>query len=225
MENKMGNILSKLIGTGFILIAIWFTASQLGYLKGFNYMKIILAILCASVAVVGLYYKKYILLTYCGAGCYYFAQASVNLPKLLIWELVVIATLVAIGMSMIFGKYSGSKKGIGTEKSTNGNARVVFNQAEKHIGSKNLTTMHLSCICGEAKVHYEDVSLLQQDGFLNVNIIFGEAKLLIPRNWEVVMEVSTILGDSKVIGIEGKFDHIIHVSGRVAFGEITVQYV
>lgn len=233
MREKMGN---KIIGIGFILGAIGFIASELGYLDNFNITTIILGIVFAGAAVGGLMNKNYNQAIYCGGFFYYFTQDTLGFPELSMWVILVSATLVAIGASFLGGT-TGKKQMNGNSSSNGGGSQwnqstnshesinTIFGDTEKFLNTQQLESVKAQSVFGDVKIYFEEAKIRGNQAVVDVEIVFGEVMLFVPRNWKVDCRVNTVFGDCTIRGHQEVEEKTLVVNGHVIFGELQILYV
>ena len=75
---------------------------------------------------------------------------------------------------------------------------AVFGGAKKNILSKNFRGGEINSFMGGSEINFLQADI-QHPVILEINNVFGGTKLIVPSNWKVTTEVSTIFG-----GIEDK---------------------
>lgn len=155
-----------------------------------------------------------------------------------IWPLAVIA----LGLVIIFkprkrwrhiqqdGDVKGGDVGIGSGTGTYGRDDVldvvsIFNGLKRTVMSKNFRGGESVTVFGGS-----EINLLQADfeknAVLDVTVVFGGLKLIVPKNWEVRTEVTSILAgveDKRYSAIEVLPDEKVFViTGTVVFGGIDI---
>lgn len=102
----------------------------------------------------------------------------------------------------------------------------IFGGVRKNVISKNFKGGEITCIMGGA-----DINLMQAEingkAYLETTNIFGGTKLIIPSNWEVIIEASAILGgiDDKrpLQTIEKPIANTLVIRGTTIFGGIEIK--
>lgn len=75
---------------------------------------------------------------------------------------------------------------------------AVLGGVKKNVQSKNLKGGEIVCFMGGAEISFMQADI-QHPISLEINTVFGGAKLIIPGNWEVQTEISAVFG-----GVEDK---------------------
>ncbi len=140
------------------------------------------------------------------------------------WPLLVITVgLIIIFQSRIRAKRININAGGSGDKL---DSVSVFNGVKRNITSKSFQGGEVVTIFGGT-----ELNLMQADisghSHLEVTVLFGGAKLIIPRNWEVRPEVTTIFGgvdDKRLSAVEivTEDDKILTITGTVVFGGLDI---
>lgn len=144
------------------------------------------------------------------------------------WPLLVITVgLVIIFQSRIRAKRVAFNGGGGdSAKGDKLDTISVFNGVKRSVLSKDFQGGEVVTIFGGT-----ELNLMQADftghRHLEVTVLFGGAKLIIPRNWEVRPEVTTIFGgvdDKRLSAVEiiTEDDKILTITGTVVFGGLDI---
>ncbi|MCX6174113.1 MAG: DUF5668 domain-containing protein [Ignavibacteriales bacterium] len=99
----------------------------------------------------------------------------------------------------------------------------VFTSCNKIIHSENFKGGKISIVFGTLKLDLNDSKLATGNNILEVDIIFGEAKIRVPQNWKVLINESSIFGgfnDKRFINLEemGKSEGVLVIRGSNIFG-------
>ncbi|MBL7915681.1 MAG: hypothetical protein BWY67_02267 [Bacteroidetes bacterium ADurb.Bin397] len=103
----------------------------------------------------------------------------------------------------------------------------VFGGVKKNIITKNFKGGEVSCVFGGAEINFSQADIKGR-AVLEVNAVFGGAKLIIPANWTVQSaELVAILGgveDNRVLQMgSGDPDKVLILRGNAIFGGITLK--
>ncbi|MFI3172394.1 MAG: LiaF-related protein [Eubacteriales bacterium] len=231
----MGNVSKKLVGVGFILVAIGYIMSEMGYLAGFNFTTVILGIAFAAGAVAGALDKRVNQVIFCIGLFYYVTQEALSLPELSLWVVLVSCTLIGLGWALLFEKkkpinrtntYTNQTKDASQETSPGyDRVSVFFGESEKFINTKRFEYLSSNVIFGTAKIYFDESQMLNNTAKVDVNVIFGDTTLFVPKNWEVDVKVVPVFGECSIRGHQGTFDKHLVVNGSVIFGELQVIYI
>jgi predicted membrane protein len=127
-----------------------------------------------------------------GLGTFFLIPHVLNLPfnwHMLFWPTV----LVAIGLVLITRRWGSSRIPVG-EGIDFIDDNSIFGGGDKVITSKNFRGGKLTAIFGGSKIDLRTATLAKGRNVLDVFFIFGGSKLIIPTNWDIKIEVSSIFG-------------------------------
>lgn len=105
-------------------------------------------------------------------------------------------------------------------------ASAVFGSVKKNVISKNFRGGEINCVFGGAEVNFMQADF-QQNIELEVNAVFGGARLIIPPHWEIKSEMTAVLG-----GVEDKRPYhnntvsqgkYLTLKGNAVFGGIEIK--
>ena len=118
-----------------------------------------------------------------------------------------------------------SKNDIEEEGAEHIEINVAFGSVKKIILSKNFKGGEINCFMGGSEINLMKADI-QKPITLEVNTVFGGAKLIIPSNWDVKNEVTAVFGgieDKRIInsGIPDP-QKIIVLKGTCVFGGIEI---
>jgi len=148
-----------------------------------------------------------------------YIDMPVNTQQLL-WP----AILIGIGLIILF-------KGLGnwkTKFSSNFtkrdfddmdmiNTTHIFGGGDYHISSDNFKGGRVNAIFGGGKYDFRNAKLAAGIQYLEVSMIFGGLELIIPADWDVKVEVDSILG-----GFSNKSGGYTH-SGESSQGQLVIR--
>jgi hypothetical protein len=105
-------------------------------------------------------------------------------------------------------------------------ASAVFGSIKKNIISKNFRGGEINCVFGGGEVNFMQADI-QQTAELEVNAVFGGARLIIPPHWEIKSEMTAVLGgveDKRPVhtpsASQGK---VLILKGNAVFGGIEIK--
>jgi len=83
---------------------------------------------------------------------------------------------------------------------------------------------NISSILGDLKITLNESDLINQETTLNVSVILGSVKIIVPDNVNVVCDAIPILGDVSIKGNKNKgYGKNLKIKGAVILGEIRVR--
>lgn len=125
-----------------------------------------------------------------------YIDLSMNTRQLL-WP----AILIGIGLIILFKGYSGWHRKI-ERKFEKGqvndmdviDANHIFGGGDYHITSDSFKGGRINAIFGGGKYDFRNAKLAEGVVILEVSMIFGGLEIIVPNNWNVKVEVDSILG-------------------------------
>jgi predicted membrane protein len=139
------------------------------------------------------------------------------------WPLmVIIVGLVIIFQSRLRGRKEDHFNG---ETSDKLDAVAIFNGTKRTVSSKNFAGGEVVTIFGGTEINMINADF-EGTATLEITVLFGGAKLLVPKNWEVRPEVTSIFGgveDKRHMSIEVMpDDKVLYITGTVVFGGLDI---
>ena len=138
------------------------------------------------------------------------------------------AMLIVLGLVVIFGSrrhkggatiFSGGKK---TSSEDWLDDVTVFGGGDRIINSQQFQGGKLTHIFGGSKVDFTRAKLAPGSNYLEVVMIFGGTKLIVPESWNVKLEVTSVFGgfsDKRVkTMVVSESDRSLHITGTNVFG-------
>jgi len=103
----------------------------------------------------------------------------------------------------------------------------VFGEVKKMVTSKNFKGGEVVCFMGGSQINLSQADI-QGPVFLEVTIVFGGAKLVVPPNWEIRSETVAVFAgieDKRNLLPGSKFDpdKVLILSGTSVFGGIEIK--
>ena len=225
---------------GFFFIAAAFVIvfSQLGYLGDITLLNLIILILVIPVII-----KSLLNLTFPGI---FFPLAllgivfakPLGIEDLTPWPILVVALFASIGFSLIFKKNkfcSLNSKGYKSsvdfvddgQDDSEVNFAVSFGSGAKYINSEKLKQVNVNVSFGAVQVYFDNAALDPKGAELNLNVEFSGAELYIPKEWNVEINVDTMMGgiDEKNKRYNTAKGPTLVIKGRISLAGIEITYV
>ena len=103
----------------------------------------------------------------------------------------------------------------------------IFGSERRNVLSKNFKGGNVVSIFGGVEIDLRSADTTQ-DIQINATVIFGEIELLVPANWQIINEATTILGAvedlRRIINSEGDLRKV-YLTGTVVFGNIEIKNI
>lgn len=144
---------------------------------------------------------------------------GLHISGAIIWPLI----LIAIGLYIILHKKSqhNNEKGILREDTIDDVA--IFGGGNKVVTSKKFRGGNVTAIFGGSEINLTAAELAEGTSTIDVLAIFGGTDLIIPKHWNVIVNVTSILGGFSNKGLKDPSVQIdanktLIVKGLVLFG-------
>ncbi len=106
---------------------------------------------------------------------------------------------------------------------------AIFGGNERRINSKNFKGGKITSIFGGTQISFTDAELAEGEIVIDMFSLFGGCTLIIPKDWEVKVEVTSILGgfaDKRIFGDPGTDQKgVLIIKGMAIFGGGEVKSV
>ncbi len=103
--------------------------------------------------------------------------------------------LILGGLLIIFGR--GNRPHFNKEHASGDDMLddvAIFGGSDKKLNSQNFRGGKITNIFGGSKYDFRNVKLAQGANYLNVSMIFGGSKFIVPEDWDVKIEITSIFG-------------------------------
>lgn len=114
----------------------------------------------------------------------------------------------------------------GNEEESNVRCDVSFGAKSHYLYTQSLESGNFNCSFGELKVYFDQARLSPNGAQVQVDCSFGSTELYIPREWNVVNNLSSSLGamNENYRGAQGTGPALV-LTGGVSLGNIQIFYV
>lgn len=107
---------------------------------------------------------------------------------------------------------------------------AIFSGSKKIINSNNFRGGKMTAIFGGSEINMTRAQLAPGRSYLNVFLMFGGSEIVVPANWNVVIEVTPIFGSfsderyvPKALQGEDGADAVLIIQGLVLFGGAEIK--
>lgn len=131
--------------------------------------------------------------------------------------------IIAFGLSVVLGTYRSKARS--TDDSYN-SLFAAFGGVERRNTSKAFTGADLTAIFGGAELDLRDAEPASRPATVNAVALFGGAEIIVPREWNVRLDVIPVLGassDERPRREETNEQVDLVVTGLAAFGGVSVS--
>ena len=101
--------------------------------------------------------------------------------------------VIALGLSIALGQYRSRTR---RSDASYTSGVTVFGGVEKRNTSEAFVGGDLTTIFGETTLDLRDAKLTDRPARVDLTVLFGEAQVIVPRDWVVQMEVVPVLGSA-----------------------------
>lgn len=131
--------------------------------------------------------------------------------------------VIAFGLSILLGQYRPRPRAVETDSVS---AFAAFGGVERRSTSKRFTGADLTAIFGGAELDLRDAEIGDRPARVNAVALFGGVDVVVPRDWNVRLDVIPVLGGATDDRPRSDATHEeldLVVTGFVAFGGISVS--
>ncbi len=105
--------------------------------------------------------------------------------------------LILVGLLIIFGKgrcSHHSRRNLSSSEEDILDDVAIFGGSEQILHSKNFQGGKITNIFGGAKYDMRKVVLAEGKNYLEITMIFGGSKFILPEGWDIKLEVTSVFG-------------------------------
>lgn len=235
-------------GIGFLVAAAFVIVGSMGILGEISVWKLLFSFILVLVLIKSVLRLRWTPVLFSLAFLAILYDELLGIENLTPWPVLGAALLGSIGLNMIFGKRQGFcnvnfgewDRGVKTEgngvykvdeNEHNFKCEVSFATITKYIKSQSLRNASINNSFGQVMIYFDEAVL--DNGTANVRVInsFGNVKLYIPSDWEVVLKQSQSFGQVKTFKSDGIMNCVIeggnklYVNANTSFGDIEIHYI
>lgn len=234
---------SILFGIAFTTIAILLLLSALNVITG-SVIYIGISAIMVLYGITALFNKSFYVGIYGIAFgfryCAEYYKHIIDFTQVGYWQLFLIATLLAFGLQLIFGR--GTKKYVhvdydfdipaGHEHSNIGedyvNIQTYLKETTRYIYSTNLELVDLETKLGSTSVFFQEREL-NQNLTIYVDCKLGNLELFLPREWVIQENINTQLGNVDIDYNRNQTaimsPYVVSIEGNVTMGNIEIHFI
>lgn len=214
-----------ILGAGFVIM------NQMNYLVDFTLWESILIVLSSIIVLNCVFVKRSFFILIPLSLLAIIFKEPLGIAAISSWGIIVSAILLAIGLAIIFKKetFSCNYKGKDFKKETrdenNIDINVSMGSSVQYIQSEDLESVNISCKFAELNVFFDEANIKNKEVTVNLNITLAGVELYIPKDWEVVNNVSSNLAEMSEGNRTGKKTKKIILTGYVSLGGLKIIYI
>lgn len=235
-------------GIGFLVAAAFVIVGSMGILGEISVWKLLLGFVLVLILIKSVLRLRWTPVLFSLAFLAILYDELLGIENLTPWPVLGAALLGSIGLNMIFGRNRGpihfdfGERDKGVKMDGNGvykvdenehnfKCEVSFATITKYIKSQSLRNASINNSFGQVMIYFDEAVL--ENGTANVRVInsFGNVKLYIPSDWEVVLKQSQSFGQVKTFKSDGIMNCVIeggnklYVNANTSFGDIEIHYI
>lgn len=230
--------MKKNIGLGvlIILFAVVYLLNALGHNIGFDFIGLFVGFVALDTLIKSLLKKRIYGTVVSLAMLYYAGMRLLEQTTLGFWTLLAFSLILSFGLSLIFTKQKNVVVfNMSNDKKQNNDSNyssfedsyidinTTFGEVKKYVTTDDLRQCDISCTFGEVVLYFEN-AIIKDSAVANISCSFGEVVLYIPKEWNVVSDVSVTFGEQHVQKNDNG-EKVFKISGLVTFGEVKVFYI
>lgn len=162
---------------------------------------------------------------------------SLGIARLVPWTLLFVALLVSIGLSMITKPFDKNGKSNWEQKHKIssyefGDSRQDIKIKEKmsssvrYVKANNLARVNINVTVASLKVYFDNVDFEGDTATVFINGSLSEIKLILPLEWEVVVNLNSVLSE---VDNSKQTNSIYHkkilIEGNLNLSELKIEYI
>lgn len=139
------------------------------------------------------------------------------------WSVVFPILLIAVGLYIILHRRKNLELRRGQIKEDTFDDISIFGGGDKIVTSKNFKGGNITAIFGGSEINMTSCELAEGINTIDIFAMFGGTTIIVPKNWNVVVSVTSILGGFSNKGIKDPTVEIdtsrsLVIKGLVIFG-------
>jgi predicted membrane protein len=143
-----------------------------------------------------------------------------------VWQYVWPLAIIGVGLWILFRPaWQTDKKKIPDMTADDLNISQVFSGSSRKIESQSFRGGKAEVVFGSAEIDLRGARLAGGQATLVLSAVFGGIEVKVPRDWEVVLEGSPVLGsiESRKAAPDVPKTQTLHIKGSAVFGSIEVK--
>jgi len=243
-------------GVFWLLVAAMILSNYFGGFVVLGFWSIVVAALALLIIVHDIATLSFASLPIPLAALYYIFQSPLGFPFIKFWTLVLVTVIVLIALHILLPRSLWNNSGFGIivhgdgrhkrrhfsggggdgtaaeveegDDDNNPYIRMQFGHISRYLHSDCLESAELYCNCGAMEVYFDHVTLSPNGAEVFVSCKVGQVELYVPRNWRVIDNLSTSLGNSEVDGRLESADEnspTMTLTGTVSLGNVEVHRI
>lgn len=245
MKLKMNRIFWGLF---FIAAAVLLLVSQLGFLGGYSFFSMVMAVFFSACLIKSIASKSISGALFSIAFLCIIFDEALGIEMLTPWPVLGAALLGSIGCSFFYRpkkyyckNHIDCEAGWDTDavkyhKCQNESAEAVdgdqldlhisFAGGIRYVNSDNFQSANIQCSFGSLKIYFDNALIQNSPAVINLDVAFGGVELYLPKTWKVIDHSDHIFGG---IDEKGKCSSdavpAVILNGTVRFSGVEIIYI
>jgi predicted membrane protein len=237
-------------GIFFVLAAAVLVATQMGWtMLTLNPFTVIATIFLVAILVANLMHLSIGGTVFPLAFLLMLYSKPLGITSLVPWTILLAAVLLTIGLSLIFHPYQKPWKyqqiwvnhhrqhvlnrdsnytyaeDVQSVDDNEINIETSMGSGVRYVQSKDLKKVNISNYMGATKIYFDHATITDV-ATANVDCHLGGITLYIPRDWDVVTDVSSVLAGIDERGVNGtKEGPTLYIKGKLYLSGLTIYYI
>lgn len=227
-------------GLIFILAAVFFILSRLGFFAGLNLFDVFASAIMVYFIIKGIIYLNFASIFFPLAIILIIFDEQLGITDFTPWPALFTALLLTIGFSLIFSRprhwsffcYNnnsfGKKKDIEIDDNEAIYCSTLFGDCIKYVNSVNFKKAVIRSNFGDVKLYFDKAICPSGTADIYVNVSFGDIVFYIPGNWTIIDNTHNFFGDLSFSERKGYNDADavkVTLHGSISFGDVKIIYV
>ena len=226
-------------GVFFILAAIFVVASQTGSFGEISFISLLATVLLAALLIKSLVNLEFFGIFLSLALLYLIYQEPLGLQHISFWLLMLTAVLLGLGFSSLFPchhhrpfccREKGKQANVTAENIDDNNpyAKVSWGASSKYLHGDCFKSGHFIVSLGSLELYFDQVTLSPEGAEVFLDCNLGEMKLFLPKQWRVVENLHTSMGELKNdVRLSQPEDNApqLTLSGTIHMGGVEIHYI
>ena len=226
-------------GIFFLFAAAFVIINPLGYLSNANIglPSLLLTVLLVPILIESLIHLQFVGIWFPVAFLLIIYDEVLGLTAITPWPVLIAALFLSIACTIMFKKNSwhhsscfGSghkfRESMERFEDSEFDCNVSFSEQSKYLHSASLKRANITCSFGSLNVFFDGAELHPDGASIYLDCSFGAIELYVPKTWNVINNVSAVLGAVDEKNTRRESDGpTLTLTGNVRFGGIEIMYV
>ncbi|MFD1429111.1 LiaF transmembrane domain-containing protein [Lacticaseibacillus mingshuiensis] len=168
-----------------------------------------------------------------------------GITRLVPWTILGAALLLSIGLSMILSPLQKRDRSHGLKVIVNGSTKigdstetiaasedqlvkihVRLGNAVRYVQLPDFRAAQIDMQMGDAKIYFDGSEIPAGEATIDLDAKMGELELFVPRDWRIDNQLQTFAAELTEKGTQAdQLGPVVHLTGRMSMGELTVHYI